>query len=239
MGLLRSAVRRDIVDTLANLPRDQRDEGLSARELGDRVGLHLTTVRFHVRQLIEAGVLTSHSVRTSGVGRPTKRYRIAAGSLEHLPDVESHRLLAGLLAETFDARHEDGRAFTPEEVGMAWVARNVDAVPNDTPASTPGEWFAVIGSLIDVLQEWGYSPVVGTENAGRTARIDIVGCPLLSLAQARPEIVCGIHRGLIRGTLEALGEHDAEFSLEPFVTPTQCLAHVTTRADLAPRGGNS
>ena len=33
-GLLRSAVRRDIVDTLANLEGDQRTEGLTAREIG-------------------------------------------------------------------------------------------------------------------------------------------------------------------------------------------------------------
>lgn len=86
---------------------------------------------------------------------------------------------------------------------------------------------------------WGYTPSVRTEDTGRTARIDLLGCPFIDLAKAHPEVACGIHRGLIRGSLEVLGEHDTEITLEPFVGPTHCLAHVTTRADFAPRGGNS
>ena len=74
-GLLRSAVRRDIVDTLANLEGDQRTEGLTAREIGAQVGLHASTVRFHLDQLVAAGLLTSHFVRSHGAGRPSKAPR--------------------------------------------------------------------------------------------------------------------------------------------------------------------
>lgn len=238
-GLLRSAVRRDIVDTLANLPGPRRLEGLSARELGELVGLHVTTVRFHLTQLIEGGILTTHAVRSPGAGRPTKKYLVAPGSLEQVPDAQSHRLLATLLAETFHVRHDDGRALTPEEVGAAWARRHVGTDPGARPARTAGEWLSAVGRMIDVLQEWGYTPNLRTDNSGRTVRIDLVGCPFLSLARTQPEVVCGIHRGLMRGTLDAFGEHDAELSLEPFVDQHHCLAHVTTRATFAPRGGNS
>jgi predicted ArsR family transcriptional regulator len=237
-GLLRSAVRRDIVDTLANLPEPQRSEGLSARELGGLVGLHVTTVRFHLTQLIEGGLITSRSERSSGVGRPTKRYLVAPGSLGRLPG-ESYRLLATLLTQTFGAQDEDGRPLGPEDAGAAWARTHTDAPVPLGPARTPGEWLSIIGRLVDTLRVWGYSPDVRTENAGRTARIDLFNCPFIDLARSCPEVACGIHRGLIRGTLEALGEPEPEISLEPFVGPTHCLAHVTTRADFAPRGGNS
>nr|WP_221935685.1 helix-turn-helix domain-containing protein [Janibacter cremeus] len=236
--MLRSAVRRDIVDTLANLPGPQRTEGLSARELGDLVGLHVTTVRFHLTQLVEGGLLTSRSVRTPGAGRPTKKYVVAAGSLDRLP-LQAYRLLATLLTETFDARHADGRHLGPEEVGIAWAQEHVAHPDAPAPARTAGEWSSTVGRLVDTLRVWGYTPSVRTEDSGRTARIDLVDCPFIQLARAHPEVACGIHRGLIRGTLDVLGERDAEVSLEPFVGPTHCLAHVTTRADFAPSGGNS
>ena len=50
----------------------------------------------------------------------------------------------------------------------------------------------------------------------------------LDLARNNPAVVCGIHRGLIAGSLERLGENGARVSLEPFVGPTTCLAHITT-----------
>ncbi|WEV79537.1 helix-turn-helix domain-containing protein [Janibacter cremeus] len=236
-GLLRSAVRREIVATLANLPGPQRTEGLSARELGDLVGLHVTTVRFHLAQLVEGGLLTSRSVRTAGAGRPTKKYLVAPGSLDR--PLEAYRLLATLLTETFGATDADGRPLDPEQVGISWAREHVPHPEDPAPARTAGEWLSTVGRLVDTLRVWGYTPSVRTEDTGRTARIDLLGCPFIDLAKAHPEVACGIHRGLIRGTLEVLGERDTDITLEPFAVPTHCLAHVTTRADFAPRGGNS
>lgn len=237
-GLLRSAVRRDIVDTLANLPGQQRTEGLSARELGDLVGLHVTTVRFHLAQLVEGGLLTSRSERTAGAGRPTKKYLVTPGSLDRRP-LEAYRLMATLLTEAFGATDEEGRPLDPEAVGVRWAWEHVSRPEDTTPARTAGEWLSTIGRLVDTLRVWGYTPSVRTEDTGRTARIDLFGCPFIDLARAHPAVACGIHRGLIHGTLEVLGERDTEVTLEPFVGPTHCLAHVTTRADFAPSGGNS
>jgi predicted ArsR family transcriptional regulator len=85
--------------------------------------------------------------------------------------------------------------------------------------------------MLDRLQGWGYQPVVRTEDGGRTAELTLVDCPFLELAQDNPGVVCGVHRGLLRGTLESLGEDDTEVSLRPFVEPRVCLARVRTRAD--------
>lgn len=243
MGLLRSAVRRDLVDTLANLPADRREEGLSAQELGELVGLHVTTVRFHLERLVAGGLLTSHSVRSPGAGRPSKKYVIAPGSLEAPQRDEAYVRLAELLTEAFTARTEDGSPLIPEQAGAAWAhehaARLLTESPMSEPATSPGAWLAKVGRMIDVLRDWGYTPELRTSGEGRTADIDLVGCPFIDLARNRPEVVCGVHRGLMRGTLEVLGERDAELSLTPFVEPTRCTAHVTTRTPFAPRGGTS
>lgn len=238
-GLLRSAVRRDILDTLADLPDEQRSEGLSAAQLGDLVGLHVTTVRFHLTQLVEGGLLTAHSVRSPGAGRPTKKYRVATSPLEQLPDAQAHRMLASLLTGAFGAHDAERRPLTPEEVGLAWAHEHVDRDPPPRRARTPGEWLTSVGRMIDVLHTWGYTPSLRTEDSGRTVRIDLVDCPFLPLARSHPEVVCGIHRGLMRGTLDAFGETDAELSLEPFVDESRCRAHITTRSSFAPRGGTS
>jgi len=241
-GLLRSAVRRDLVDTLANLPSTQRD-GLTAQELSGRVGLHVTTVRFHLEQLVDAGLLASHSVRSPGAGRPSKKYLVAPGSLDAPPREESLTRLAELLAQSFTGRTPDGDALTPEQAGAAWAhahaADLIGQVATTDPATTAGAWLSKVGAMVDVLRSWGYTPAVRTQDDGRTADVDIVRCPFLDLARDRPEVVCGVHRGLMRGTLEVLGEQDAEFSLTPFVEPTRCTAHVTTRTPFAPAGGTS
>ena len=87
MALLTSPVRREIMQILGNLPvastADEprtRAEGLTASELGDRIGLHATTVRFHVDQLLGGGLLLARDVKV-GVGRPRRHYVANPGSI--------------------------------------------------------------------------------------------------------------------------------------------------------------
>ena len=246
-ALLSSAVRRDIVDTLANLPLESdeadaltRDRGMTAAELGGLLGLHVTTVRFHLDRLIEGGLVTSHFARDERAGRPRKLYVASPGSLAESSD--TYRMLAELLAECFPT-DGSGPPITPEEAGRRWAEHHSEVFNPDhldgVPARTPGTWLAKVGDMIDLLTVWGYTPSVRTRDRGRTAEIELHHCPLLPLAQSNPAVVCGIHRGLIRGSMDALGEHDTEVSLVPFVEPHLCLAHVTTRATFAPRGGTS
>ena len=227
-GLLRSAVRRELVDVLADLGPEHRAEGLSAAELAEHVGLHVTTVRFHLTRLLEGGLIASHSVPTPGAGRPTKRYRTLPEVAPEAPE-RPHELLARLLTESFGARHEDGSPLRPEEAGARWARRQAatDAA-GGFPTDTAVPWWAVVTALVDVLRAWGYHPDVGTEEGGHTTRIDLVGCPFIELARSHPDVACGIHSGLIRGTLDRLGEEDARMTLEPFVGPNRCRALVTT-----------
>ncbi|HJA62039.1 MAG TPA: hypothetical protein H9788_13210, partial [Candidatus Brevibacterium intestinavium] len=51
-------------------------------------------------------------------------------------------------------------------------------------------------------------------------------CPLLEAAHEHPDIVCGVHLGLVRGALEVFGDPAAESELEPFSEPGACRLHL-------------
>ncbi|MFN8081194.1 MAG: helix-turn-helix domain-containing protein [Kineosporiaceae bacterium] len=220
--LLTSPVRRAIVDHLAEAGAEDPD-GLTAAQLAELLELHVTTVRFHLDQLVTAGLLTAADAKDAGVGRPRKLYRIAPGSLTSADDERARRMLIGLLADSFG---EGG--LTPAEAGRRWSRAHVAAESADEPADTAGRWLTKVGRMIDILADWGYTPEVASEEGGHTIRINLRRCPFIDLAHTNPAVVCGIHRGLIHGTLEQLGEPEAQVGLEPFVEPDLCRALVRT-----------
>ena len=54
-------------------------------------------------------------------------------------------------------------------------------------------------------------------------------CPFHDLAEAQPDIVCAVHRGLISGALEELGSELEVEGLDVFVEPDLCIAHLARR----------
>lgn len=225
-ALLVSPVRRRIVDTLANQKAGQTPQdtaGLTAAQLATVLDLHVTTVRFHLDQLVAAGIVDAEFSRDFGVGRPRKVYTVASGAFDEARDHDALRQLASLLASSLGEER-----LAPEEAGRRWSERHVERL-DEPPADTPGRWLGKIARMIDVLQRWGYTPELSTSDNGRAVSVNLVRCPFLDLAREHPAVVCGIHRGLIAGAMESLGENDTEVSLEPFVEPDLCRAHIRTR----------
>lgn len=237
-ALLVSPVRRRIVDTLAALPlfpgdqEPNRATGLTAGEVGERLGLHVTSARFHLEQLVDAGVLVA-SFHRHGTGRPQKRYAALPERAAAAPRDDAYRMLAELLTEALAGREEG--ALTPEEAGSRWAQQHVrrlsetQDLPDLAPARTPGQWLAKVGRLLDLLESWGYDPSVRTTDHGRTAEVALARCPFLSLAESHTEVVCAAHRGLLRGALDVFGEPDADVEIQPFALPGVCLARLTSR----------
>lgn len=228
-ALLASPVRRAIIESLERFAESDHTEdggapvgGTTAAQLAEELGMHVTTARFHLDQLELAGLVLSHFTTVFGVGRPRKVYAVAPATNE--PDrTASHlKLLAGVLSASFSSD------LTPEQAGEQWVHEHL-TLDKTAPASTPGAWLTKLGLLIDMLQRWGYTPNLTTTDGGRSCRIDLVDCPFMDLARANPDVVCGIHRGLLTGALEQMGEKQVEVSLQPFVGPSLCHAHVSTR----------
>jgi predicted ArsR family transcriptional regulator len=224
--LLASPARRAILQELQRFAEDKDDPvgagGMTAARLADEICLHVTTVRFHLDQLELAGLVLSHFTTAFGVGRPRKVYVAAPRTPDPASSASHLKLLAGLLTKSFSAD------LSPSEAGEQWAREHV-TLRDDGPATTPGGWLTKLGRLIDVLQKWGYTPNLTTTDGGRACRIDLVDCPFRDLARANPDVVCGIHRGLLSGVLDQLGEDQVEVSLQPFVGPSLCHAFVSTQ----------
>ncbi|MGD7731546.1 helix-turn-helix transcriptional regulator [Propionibacteriaceae bacterium G57] len=249
---LSSPVRRAIVDLLANLPalapagEPNRSGGLTAADLAARLDLHVTTVRHHLERLVAAGLLDQRDER-SGVGRPRRHYTVNGGHLGGAGAAPTHdapahetyafELLASVLAEGMAS----GDGPTATEAGRRWARAHAAALVGDNPitapADSPGTWLAKIGTVIDMLDRWGYEPTLNTRDAGRTADIRLHHCPLRTLVQTHPTVACGVHRGVIEGTLEAIGESQVHVGLVPFTEPDLCIAHLTTDAQFQPAKG--
>lgn len=238
-ALLTSAVRRNIVEHLAGLPRLTasggltREQGLTAGELGEVLDLHTTTVRFHLDQLVRAGLLRSHFVKSGSAGRPAKRYAVDEGELGEAvspPSEGPYQVLATLLAGAM-ADTDGEEPTTPEQAGRDWVLRRVaerrrgePSAEDLAPADTTGRWMGKVGTVVDLLEEWGYVPDLSLSGQEGDVTLTLRDCPFLDLAKVHPEIVCGVHRGLLGGALEAVGENQAGVSLRPFVTDRSCHA---------------
>ncbi|WP_323096423.1 helix-turn-helix transcriptional regulator [Intrasporangium sp. YIM S08009] len=223
------AARRTALDLLRQqaVAGGRRSPAMTASEVADALGVHVTTARFHLELLVENGLVASTYVR-AGVGRPRKVY--VATPVDALVSREAFRAFAQLLSRSWSSAGP-GADGTSEEAGERWVAGRTagDALPPPA-ATTPGAWLGKVGLAVDLLDEWGYEPEVRTTDRGRTVELTLHDCPFLAMARQHPDVVCGIHRGLVRGTLAAVGEADADVELRPFVTERSCVARLTSAA---------
>jgi predicted ArsR family transcriptional regulator len=187
---------------------------LSAQELADRLGLHANTVRLHLDRLREVGLVDAEAVHRGTVGRPQHRYFLAAGAPGLGFDPPAHALLAGLLAalaERIGADPDDAA-----DTGHAW---GVEAGKRTRTRSC-------LRALEAELLRLGFEPAVepGDGTAEGAARVEFLHCPFRELAEAYPELVCNLHRGLCEGVVDQVGGG----SVEEFATlydPEPC--HVT------------
>ncbi len=233
---LASAVRRRILGHLEQVAESAPPGttiGRSASELAAYLQLHVTTVRFHLDQLVAGGFLVASFERASKVGRPRKLYAVPRDAVGR-PDVQRHyEVLAGLMAHSWPT--DGGPTITPQEAGRRWAAGRADpALAQHEAAATPGRWLAKVGTMVDQLEHWGYTPELSTSDSGRSVTITLHNCPFLALAKVRPDVVCGIHEGLITGAMAHVGETDVSIEVRPFVGPTRCLVKVTTPTHFTP-----
>lgn len=231
-ALLLSPVRRGIVEELTRAEPHQRQEGLSAAQLGERLDLHATTIRFHVDQMVAARILDSHFVRDGGVGRPSKKYVLREVPLGDDTGYDAEEgpfaLLASLLTSVLST--QEAGSLTPEEAGKRWASERAaelgatsDGTRDGATTGTRQHQLDKVRDVTRILQEWGYSPEIAEEQTGEVG-LTLHDCPFLPLASSHPDVVCGVHRGLLRGALDAVGESGARVSLRPFTGPTTCRA---------------
>jgi predicted ArsR family transcriptional regulator len=86
-----------------------------------------------------------------------------------------------------------------------------------------------VDGLVQVLDGLGFTPQVVDRPGPGAAVVHLRSCPFLELALTNPDVVCGVHLGVVGGALGALGASAADTDLEPFAVPGACVLQVRTR----------
>ncbi|HWH34925.1 MAG TPA: helix-turn-helix domain-containing protein [Acidimicrobiales bacterium] len=174
----------------------------STAEVAESLELHPNTVRPHLERMREVGLLEVETDGRGGVGRPQHRYGLAPDApslgLEPPPMPLLARLLAGVAASAGVGAEEAA------EVGRA-QGRSAGAGLGEPPGAGQGptSTSACVTALAGELARLGFDPAVAGD--GGEVSVAFTHCPFAELAQAHPEIVCHLHRGMVEGFVEAAG----------------------------------
>jgi len=167
----------------------------SAGELAEQLGLHPNTIRPHLDRMREAGLVEVETVRRGTVGRPQLRYSLAPGAPGLGLDPPAHTLLAGLLAALAEAQGADGAVAAG--LGRRWGQEAV---------GRRQEPRGCLAALMGDLDRLGFDPVESPPGGDAPrVRVDFLHCPFRELAEAYPELVCNLHRGIVEGVVAAAG----------------------------------
>jgi len=161
-------------------------DGITAALLSQQLGLHVTTIRFHLDHLQRDGLVSGMTVPTGGRGRPRVVYTAV-----DVPDAR-----AGMLAALADAAAGEGpAAVRAREAGERWAE------------SLPVQSVDAATALATVFRQLGFAP------EPRDGGIALAACPFIDQAREHPDAVCGVHQGLAAGLARRAG---ASVELRPF-----------------------
>jgi predicted ArsR family transcriptional regulator len=166
----------------------------SAAELAERLALHPNTVRPHLDRMKETGLVEVEPIHRGTVGRPQLRYSLAPGAPGLGLEPPAHTILAGLLAALCEQLGGDG-------VDAANLGRRWGTEASGRRQSGRG----CLAALMAELDRLGFNPVEAELGSGETGtrrvRVDFLHCPFRELAEAYPELVCSLHRGIVEGVV--------------------------------------
>jgi predicted ArsR family transcriptional regulator len=166
---------------------------LATAQIADSLGLHPNTVRPHLDRMREVGLLDVVTDAQGTVGRPQHRYSLAADAPSLGFEPPAFPVLARMLLRL--AASADLATADAVEAGRE---QGVVAADRRGRAGTCAE------ALTTELAALGFDPESVVDEDGAT--IAFTRCPFRELAEANPDLVCGLHRGLIEGFADRRGD---------------------------------
>ena len=172
----------------------------STADIADVLGLHPNTVRPHLERMRDVGLLDVETDPKGTVGRPQHRYSLASDAPSLGLEPPAFPLLARLLATMAAAARlePDDAAAAARDTGSAMAAERLRRTPGD----------ACVAALADALDELGFDPAVAVDDGA--INIAFTHCPFAELAEAYPDLVCHLHRGLVEGFVAEWGNAGVE-----------------------------
>ena len=215
-----SSARARLLDVLIDQP-----EPCTVSALAASTHQHPNTIREHLDGLVndQLAVRTRHPAQ--GRGRPAWLYSAVPG-VGSEPGAREYAGLASALAAQIarTSRHPSADSI---EAGRMWgrdlIRRSATTAVSGAPSAISAR-----REVVTLLEELGFAP----SPDARVGVVKLRRCPLLEAAHLYPEVVCGVHLGVVRGALDELGtDHDRteHTALQPFSEPGAC------RLDLLPR----
>jgi predicted ArsR family transcriptional regulator len=185
----------------------QRGDLVRVEELADAVNLSLSAVRFHLDRLIADGLVRTAKEPRLTPGRPRVMYQ--AVPEEAVDEAAAYRRLASLLAAELA---EHGGPSAAENAGRCWAEQvmpvRVEQVERrltaEKAAGHLGETPDSLADVLTVLEDGGFAPKV--LDGGWT--IELHRCPFVDLMPTQSDMVCAVHRGLLRSIPEVGGSQD-------------------------------
>ena len=165
------------------------DTPVTAAEMARQLGLHVTTARFHLRNLVEDGKAATVRLRSESAGRPRTGY-VAVNELA-VGDLLS--ILLGHLGGSVTDREQTGAL-----AGRQWAAQVLADRPPSDPDAVPDP--ATVTT--DALRLLGFN-VSNVLSAFGTHEITMCSCPLRQVGTSHPEIARGIARGAVEYSIAA------------------------------------
>ena len=177
----------------------QATSPLSAQEIADRLDLHPNTVRPHLERMRDAEIVVVEARHRGTPGRPQHRFSLAPGA----PGIggfepPSHTLVAGMLAAVAERVGADG-------IDAGAIGRSVgrESALRDRARGVGPSDGGCLDVLVGHLDRLGFEP--STERRDDVAHVAFLRCPFRELAEAYPELICNLHRGITEGVVEASG----------------------------------
>jgi predicted ArsR family transcriptional regulator len=190
---------------------------LGTAEIAGALGLHTNTVRPHLDRMREAGLVDVTTDGRGEVGRPQHRFSLAAEAPSLGLQPPTVPVLAGMvlnMAERLQASSAD--AFAVGEAEGAIRAAGYIAFPS------------ALEALVDDLDRLGFDPVVAESDTPDNAIVAFANCPFATYAESHPDLVCGLHHGLVAGFVDTMADAEVvEFCTIAHRTP--CQVELTSR----------
>jgi predicted ArsR family transcriptional regulator len=188
---------------------------ITLADLSDATGLHVNTLREHIDALIEVGLVERRRAEPSGRGRPAWLYEAVDG-----PD-EPESTYGGLAAAlaTVIQRTSTSPRDDAIRAGTTWgreLAKKRPAV--DRRRRGAERQAAAVRRVVELFRQLGFAP----ETDDRRGVVRLTRCPLLDTAKRYPDVVCGVHLGIVRGAIEEYGGDPTGSDLQPFSEPGAC-----------------